>query len=190
MDVRTLCLGVLSEGDYTGYDIKKFFESSFSSFFPAGYGSIYPALAQLLEKQLVSCASQTQSKLPDKKVYQITASGLDQFRQSLREGKGTHRLRSEFLVQMFFSDHLDEHGLAALIDSRLSDINDEIATMDGMIGHQQGANTTGGAAFTRGFNRAMLEAGRNYINSHRVLVERQSDNKVTRFDSNVNRFAG
>ncbi|HEY3858944.1 MAG TPA: PadR family transcriptional regulator, partial [Gammaproteobacteria bacterium] len=53
MDVKDLCLGALTYGDATGYDLKKFFESTFSHCFLAGYGSIYPALAELTEEQLV-----------------------------------------------------------------------------------------------------------------------------------------
>ena len=49
MDVKTLCLGLLTAGEACGYDLKKTFESSFKHFFPAGYGSIYPALADLAE---------------------------------------------------------------------------------------------------------------------------------------------
>ena len=48
MDVRTFCLGVLSLGDATGYEIKKQAEDGpFSHFYKAGFGSIYPALARL-----------------------------------------------------------------------------------------------------------------------------------------------
>ena len=39
MNVKTLCLGVLSERDLSGYEIKKSFEESFRHFFLAGFGS-------------------------------------------------------------------------------------------------------------------------------------------------------
>ena len=47
MDVKTVCLGMLTDGPASGYDLKKQFESSFGHFFAAGYGSIYPALSSL-----------------------------------------------------------------------------------------------------------------------------------------------
>ena len=40
MNVRTLCLGVLSLGEATGYEIKKLLESRFSHFYDASFGSI------------------------------------------------------------------------------------------------------------------------------------------------------
>ena len=75
MDVKTLCLGVLTEGDKTGYEIKRCFENGFSHFFGAGFGSIYPALAELSRQGLVTCRSVEQDKRPDKKVYSLTACG-------------------------------------------------------------------------------------------------------------------
>ena len=57
MDVKTLCLGVLTEGDRTGYEIKQRFEEAFNHFFGAGFGSIYPALAELTRRGLVTCES-------------------------------------------------------------------------------------------------------------------------------------
>ncbi len=75
MDVKTLCLGVLTEGDQTGYEIKRRFEEAFSHFFGASFGSIYPALAELSRQGLVTCRSVEQDKRPDKKVYSLTAAG-------------------------------------------------------------------------------------------------------------------
>ena len=52
MNVRTLCLGVLSFGDATGYEIKKMAEDGlFSHFIEASFGSIYPALTKMTDEQ-------------------------------------------------------------------------------------------------------------------------------------------
>ena len=45
MDVRTICLGLLTRGEATGYEIKKQFEGEgFGHFAEASFGSIYPAV--------------------------------------------------------------------------------------------------------------------------------------------------
>ena len=54
MDVKTVCLGMLTDGAASGYDLKKQFESTFGHFFAAGYGSIYPALSSLAGQGLVT----------------------------------------------------------------------------------------------------------------------------------------
>ena len=88
MDVKTLCLGVLTLRDMTGYEIKKHFEQSFAHFFVAGYGSIYPALSDLTRMGLVNCQDVTQAKRPDKKVYSITDAGRVQLAEALADAIG------------------------------------------------------------------------------------------------------
>ena len=47
MDLGTLCLGILSQGDTTGYALEKQLEQGYGHNYAAGFGSIYPALARL-----------------------------------------------------------------------------------------------------------------------------------------------
>ena len=48
MNVRTLCLGILSLQEASGYEIKKDVEDGvFCHLIDASFGSIYPALTQL-----------------------------------------------------------------------------------------------------------------------------------------------
>jgi DNA-binding PadR family transcriptional regulator len=68
MDVKTVCLGMLNDGEASGYDLKKHFESTFAHFFAAGYGSIYPALSSLAEAGLVNCREIAQDGKPDRMV--------------------------------------------------------------------------------------------------------------------------
>ncbi len=80
MDVRTICLGLLTRGDATGYEIKKRFEGDgFQHFVEASFGSIYPALNRLTDEGLVSVREEAQEKRPDRKVYSITAAGRTAF---------------------------------------------------------------------------------------------------------------
>jgi len=68
MDVKTVCLGMLTDGEASGYDLKKHFESTFGHFFAAGYGSIYPALSSMADEGLVECREIPQDGKPDRKV--------------------------------------------------------------------------------------------------------------------------
>ena len=91
MDVKTLCLGVLAERPMTGYEIKKLFDRAFRHFFAAGYGSIYPALAELALAGLVTVESVDQERRPDKKIYRITrgpgpAHGRPRHRRAAPQG--------------------------------------------------------------------------------------------------------
>lgn len=122
MDVKHLCLGVLSSGPASGYDIKKHFESSFKHFFVAGYGSIYPALSRLLEQGYVEVERLQQDRLPDKKIYCITGAGRKAFQTALENSVPRHKIRSEFLAMMHFSHLLPAAQVCDALDVHLSEL--------------------------------------------------------------------
>lgn len=66
MDVKTVCLEILTDGAASGYELKKQFESTFGHFLAAGYGSIYPALSLLTGQGLVTCEHIPQDGKPDR----------------------------------------------------------------------------------------------------------------------------
>jgi PadR family transcriptional regulator AphA len=71
MDVKSLCLGILSQGDATGYEIKKQFENGYNHFYEASFGLIYPALARLTEDGFVSCTQRAQENDRIKKYIRL-----------------------------------------------------------------------------------------------------------------------
>ena len=95
MDVKTVCLGMLTDGSASGYDLKKHFESTFGHFFAAGFGSIYPALSSLADNGLVTCEHIPQDGKPDRKAYEITAAGKTFLLEAL-QGRG--------MVEEFWQD--------------------------------------------------------------------------------------
>lgn len=128
MDVRTICLGILTRGDATGYEIKKLFEDGrFSYFVEASFGSIYPALSRLTEDGMVSVRSEPGTRRPDRKVYSITEQGRGAFVASLGEPLPDDRFRSPFLFAMMFSDFLDRPRVDAMIDDYIADTEAKLA---------------------------------------------------------------
>jgi PadR family transcriptional regulator AphA len=121
MDVKTICLGVLSLGDATGYEIRKTFEDGpFSHFFDASYGSIYPALGKLLADGLVSLSKAEPSGRSDKKVYSLTDAGHAALRAALSEPPGRDRIRSEYLVHLFFAHLMEPRDACRIYDDYLA----------------------------------------------------------------------
>jgi len=166
VDVKDLCLGALTYGEATGYDIKKFFESSFSHCFLAGYGSIYPALAELTAEKLVTARTAPGQGGPSRKVYRLTEAGRKAFLASLRETVPQHKVKSEFLVLMHFAEHLPPARLNAILDERLEDIERHlklIKTFESRTAAPQAA----GARFVCGFGKAVMTAASEYIHAHR-----------------------
>jgi len=176
MDVKTLCLGLLSLNEACGYDLKKNFESLFKHFFAAGYGSIYPALADLAEAGLVNCREVPQNGRPARKVYEITDAGRRHFQDSLGRTHPTHKLRSDFLVMMYFADQLDKNRLQRLLDTRISEFYDATAHIERLT-EPRSADTPAGARFVAGFGKAVAEAAARYIEENRYLLESQANNQ-------------
>jgi DNA-binding PadR family transcriptional regulator len=167
MDTKTVCLGLLTLGDASGYDLKKHFEGAFEHFFPAGYGSIYPALAALADDGLVTCTEVPQDGKPDRKVYRITPAGRRRLNDILDTTAPTHKTRSEFLVAIYFAHLVSPERLEGLLDHRLAELGR-------MLEHLQACPVTAswpaGIEFVRGFGAAVSTAAKTYIEDHRAAL--------------------
>lgn len=163
MDTKTLCLGVLSLGDATGYEIKKIFEQTFSHFFIAGFGSIYPALAELDQTGLVACCEVEQERRPAKKVYRLTEAGRRHLVEALAAQEPRHKVRSEFMVLTFFGHLLNPERLEEVLDIRSRDLAERLEHVRTILACP---DLTPGVRFTAGYGAALLEAGLEYIRTH------------------------
>ena len=181
MDVKTLCLGLLSFREACGYELKKEFETTFKHFFPAGYGSIYPALADLAAAGLVRCREVPQAGKPDRKVYRITDEGRRFFAESLQNSNPQHRLRSEFLAMIYFADVMEPGRLQALLDDRVAELHESIDHLEALEA-QWDRNTPAGARFVNGFGTALAKAAADYIESQRDMLGRKYRGRRRRSD--------
>ncbi|MFO1186578.1 MAG: PadR family transcriptional regulator [Alphaproteobacteria bacterium] len=169
-DVRTLCLGILSMGEATGYEIKKALEEGpFGHFLEASFGAIYPALSRLTEENLVACRTETHPGRPERKIYSMTGAGHRALDAALQASPGPDRFRSEFLFLLLFADHLAPHRLTELIDARLKDYRAKLAEID----RHDDAGLSPGLRFVKGHGRAVYAAAISYIETHRGLLEHQ-----------------
>ena len=189
MDVKTLCLGLLSIREACGYELKKEFESIFKHFYPAGYGSIYPALADLAGDGLVSCTEIPQEGKPDRKIYRITEKGQRFFADALRHTAPKHKMRSEFLAMLYFADLMEPERLTALLDERLQELKGAIDHID-RIEANWGTETPAGARFVAGFGVSVAQAAADYIESNReTLLNNACKGKMPGSDRASNRAA-
>ncbi|MCO4809988.1 MAG: PadR family transcriptional regulator [Gammaproteobacteria bacterium] len=172
MDVKTVCLGMLTDGPASGYDLKKEFESSFGHFFAAGYGSIYPALSWLADHQYVSCEEIPQEGKPDRKLYRITEEGRQFLLKALKNTKPCHKIRSEFLATMCFAHLMERENIQAVLDHRLSEIG-RYKELFRNIEQEGMSDWPEGAKFVLGFGKAVAAAMETYIkeNRHALATE-------------------
>ncbi|NJO12240.1 MAG: PadR family transcriptional regulator [Gammaproteobacteria bacterium] len=174
MDVKTVCLGMLTFGEATGYDLKKHFEGTFEHFFATGFGSIYPALASLAEDGLVTCTEVAQDGKPARKVYRITSEGERILHSTLEGTRPAHKMRSEFLAMLYFAHLLSPQKLAAVLDQKLGEFDRALALLEDPRCPEH-HHWPASVRFVSGFGSAMLTAAREYILANRHLLENTED---------------
>jgi PadR family transcriptional regulator AphA len=161
MNVRTLCLGVLTMGEASGYEIKKEIEEGlFSHFIEASYGSIYPALTQLLAEGLLTVRAEEQTGRPDKKVYAINDSGRRALSKAISVTPAKDRYKSEFLFQMLLRDFVTPDVMLAAVDKQLADLRSDLARIADCA---DGQAPTAGAEFVAGYGEAVLTAAVKFL---------------------------
>jgi PadR family transcriptional regulator AphA len=166
MNVRTLCLGLLSAGEASGYEIKKDVEEGlFSHFIEASYGSIYPALMQMTTEGLLTVRSEEQTGKPDKKVYAITPQGRAALAKALMVVPMKDKFKSEFLFQMLLQDMIPKRVMLAAIDKQLSDLHEDFERINEC--HAR-SDTDAGSRFVSGYGQAVVGASLAYLTAKKA----------------------
>jgi DNA-binding PadR family transcriptional regulator len=106
MSLRYGLLGLLSEWDASGYDIKKEFDDLMSIFWHSHLSQIYPELNRLEKEQLIISKHIQQEGKPDKKVYSITEEGKKELINWLLTPPEAPKQKDPFLMKTFFMDNI------------------------------------------------------------------------------------
>ena len=101
--IDCVILGLLSHEELTGYEIKKRMDTTLKYFWSASYGSIYPALNDLVERGLATKREDTENKR-NKLIYTITNDGRNYLKKWLTLPVEKDELRYETLLKLFFGN--------------------------------------------------------------------------------------
>jgi DNA-binding PadR family transcriptional regulator len=107
-------LGLLSREALSGYDLASRMRDRVGFFWEARHSQIYPELARREERGLVTHHVVEQKGRPDKKVYEITGSGLGTLREWVTQPPAPRAARDE-LVLKAYSSWLAEPGKAVAL---------------------------------------------------------------------------
>jgi len=121
MSLKHALLGLLSFAPMTGYELKQFFDSSVQHFWNAELSQIYPSLKNLEEQGFVEKHLEVQENRPNRKVYEITADGRDEFARWVREPSPPADLRDPFLMKVFFGSLLPVEDMLVLLRRQLEE---------------------------------------------------------------------
>lgn len=123
-------LGLLSHEDLTGYEIKKRMDTSLKYFWGASYGSIYPALSDLVERGLANKRDGAENKR-NKIIYSITEEGRIYLKKWLQIPAEKDELRYETLLKLFFGNEGGAIQAIAHIDAFQEKIEEELPYLIG-----------------------------------------------------------
>jgi len=101
--IDCVILGLLSHEELTGYEIKKRMDTTLKYFWGASYGSIYPALSDLVNRGLATKREDTENKR-NKLIYTITDQGRKYLKEWLTLPVEKDELRYETLLKLFFGN--------------------------------------------------------------------------------------
>ena len=125
MSLKHALLGFINYGPMTGYELKKFFDTSVAHFWNAELSQIYPALKAMETDGLVEMKVEVQDDRPNRKVYSITDSGRRELLDWLAKPADREQLREPILIKIFFGSSLSKRELIAV----LQDCADETRAM-------------------------------------------------------------
>lgn len=164
MNVRTLCLSILYEGEATGYEIRRLcVEGECSYFVEASFGSIYPALAKLEDDKLVTSRTEQQTGKPAKKVYSITEAGRAAFAEELSGPLGDDLFRSPFLLFARYAHILPRD----LVETRANEFLQRTIDSHSKLEDALSARTSNaGDKWVINYGRAIMEVAERHMRSH------------------------
>ncbi len=108
MSLEHAILGFLNYKPFSGYDLKKAFDTSVRHFWPADQSQIYRTLSRLTANGWVEMERIAQTERPDRKVYQITSAGQAELRRWLNGPFPPQETRMGALIQVFFAGQLSD----------------------------------------------------------------------------------
>ena len=177
MNVRTLCLGILSFRQMTGYDIRKLAaEGNFSHFCEANYGSIYPALSQLTKDGFVVFTDEVIDGKPPRKIYSITDKGRSYLFNTLNKQPGPDRFKSEFLFYSLFQDKMSPEDFRKLLVRKIAETRDTLESLEkanDCCDHKPSHFALG---YGVAMNKAVLDYLKNYLASFDHHQVKEADN--------------
>jgi PadR family transcriptional regulator AphA len=111
MSLDHAILGFLNYRPFSGYDLKKVFDSSVRHFWAADQSQIYRTLARMTQKGYIEQEIIEQTDRPDRKVYHITESGRAELQSWLRSPLPSEVVRSAEFIQIFFAGQLSDEEI-------------------------------------------------------------------------------
>ena len=124
-------LGLLMDGESTGYDLNKRIHRSVGFFWTPAKSHVYATLSRFVEAGFVTARQVAQETRPDKQIYRITREGRSAFLDWLRDSPlEPGRYKNSFLLKIFFGRHWGRDALMRHIEEGRADVQEELSQLE------------------------------------------------------------
>jgi DNA-binding PadR family transcriptional regulator len=127
-------LGLLAQSPASGYQLAQQVDGAIANFWPMSKSNVYGELARLEERGLVEGDEVAQVKLPNKRVFHLTAAGeacLDAWLAEPTFRK--ERRKNSLLVKILFADRLSVEQVATLVGAARQEAEAERARLAALV---------------------------------------------------------
>jgi DNA-binding PadR family transcriptional regulator len=109
-------LGLLAEGEQSGYDLLRAAERSVGFFWTPAKTQLYAVLRKLVEHGWATARHVRQSDRPDKTLYRMTDAGRERLRLGLEQVRSTVN-KNPLELRIFFGAHRDRAAVVADLEA-------------------------------------------------------------------------
>jgi PadR family transcriptional regulator AphA len=138
MSLNYALLGIIDTGNrpYSGYELKKIFDSSMQFYWNATYTQIYSTLSRMYDEGLLTMEIVHQDDHPNRKMYAITDLGRTALREWVAKPFQIQKVRNAMLVQITLADRLNNAQVVAMLEAYCVKVQKRLATLksDGVQG--------------------------------------------------------
>ena len=172
-------LGLLHDAPMHGYELRKRLNSVLGSFRAISYGSLYPALKDLLDRGLIAEAGAADASAPvlsgrrAKIVYELTADGKDRFAE-LVSRTGPESWEDEaFGVHMAFFGRTPAEVRVRILEGRRSRMEERLSNLHASMARNRERIDT----YTLALQRHGLEGVEREVRWLNELIENENNER-------------
>lgn len=130
MALRHAILATLLDGEYSGYQLAKVFDVGVSNFWYASPQQLYSELTKLDREGLIAGQQIIQHDRPNKRVFTVTAAGLDALAAFAAAPAKPLVIRDDLAVKVQAVDHLETAPVITQLEERAAEAAAKLALFE------------------------------------------------------------
>lgn len=143
MALRHAVLAVLLDGEYSGYQLAKIFDTGVSNFWHALPQQLYAELTKLEQDGLIAGRQVIQHDRPNKRLHTVTEAGRAELARFAAASSKPLVIRDDLLVKVYAVDHIDPAPVIAQLDDQATHAAAKVAIFDQMLPNLRADNRLG-----------------------------------------------